>query len=98
MATYGRSMEVATLTPIAGEKAENTEPLLLRVEEVAKLLACSKSQIYAMAKSGELPGVVKLGKAGVRVSKAALIAWINSGGIEDEDLARRRALIMAAKR
>lgn len=90
-------MEVATLTPIPGEKAENTEPLLLRVEEAAKLLACSRSQIYAMVKSGEMPSV-KLGKAGVRIPKAQLIAWINSGGVPDEDLARKRALILAAKR
>ena len=90
-------MEVATLTPIPGEKDEDLAPLLVKVDEAAKLLACSRSQIYALVKSGELPSV-KLGKAGVRIAKSALVAFINAGGVEEEDYAKKRALILAAQR
>lgn len=73
------------------------QPLVLTVEDAAGLLQCSKSQVYALVKSGELPSV-KLGKAGVRIPRAQLVEWIENGGVQGEDLARRRALILAAKR
>ena len=44
--------------------------LLLRVEEVAQLLGLSRSKVYEMTASGELP-VMKIGTA-VRVPKKAL--------------------------
>ena len=90
-------MEAAVLTPVQGDKATDTEPLVLRVEQVAELLSCSKSQVYTLIRAGEIPSV-RLGKSGVRVPKAQLIAWINSGGAAEEDYDRKRALIMAAKR
>jgi excisionase family DNA binding protein len=88
MATYGFNMEAATAT---------AEPLVLRVEEAAELLACCKSQVYALVKSGQLPSV-KLGKSGIRIPRQGLVDWINGGGVAGEDLAKRRALILAAKR
>jgi len=74
-----------------------TEALVLTVEKAAELLACSKSQVYALVKSGEIPSI-KLGKAGIRIPKDQLIAWINGGGVEEEDFAKKRALILAASR
>ena len=47
---------------------------LLRVEEVAQLLGLSRSKVYEMTASGELP-VVRMGTA-VRVPKKALEGWI----------------------
>ena len=50
------------------------DTLLLRVEEVAQLLGLSRSKVYEMTASGELP-VVRMGTA-VRVPKKALEGWI----------------------
>ena len=51
-----------------------TEPLLLKAEEVAKLLRIGRSKVFAMLAAGELP-VVRLGRL-VRVPRAALEGWI----------------------
>ena len=51
-----------------------TEPLLLKAEEVAKLLRIGRSKVFAMLAAGELP-VVRLGRS-VRVPRAALEGWI----------------------
>jgi excisionase family DNA binding protein len=49
-------------------------PELLRPEEVAKVLGCSKPFIYALAKRGELPCVV-MGRA-VRFDPSDVAAFI----------------------
>lgn len=51
-----------------------TEPLLVRVEEAARLLSLSRSTIYEMLDSGELPSVRR--GAARRIPIAALHAWI----------------------
>lgn len=51
-----------------------TEKLLLRVSETQKLLSLSRSTIYAMVASGELPSV-RIGRA-VRVPVDALKQWV----------------------
>jgi len=51
------------------------EPLLLRAEEAARLLSLGRSKVFEMMAAGELPGVVRFGRA-VRISRAALEAWI----------------------
>lgn len=51
------------------------EPLLVRVEEAARILSLSRSTIYAMMDSGELPSV-RRGTAR-RIPVAALRAWVN---------------------
>lgn len=50
------------------------EPLLVRVEEAARILSLSRSTIYEMLDSGELPSV----RRGVarRIPVTALHAWI----------------------
>lgn len=50
------------------------EPLLVRVEEAARLLSLSRSTIYEMLDSGELPSVRR--GAAQRIPIAALHAWI----------------------
>ncbi len=50
------------------------EPLLVRVEEAARILSLSRSTIYEMLDAGELPSV----RRGVarRIPLAALHAWV----------------------
>lgn len=48
---------------------------LLRAEEAAKLLNISRSKVFALMASGQLPGVVRIGRS-VRVSRTVLERWI----------------------
>jgi excisionase family DNA binding protein len=50
------------------------EPLLVRVEEAARLLSLSRSTIYEMLDRGELPSL-RCGAAR-RIPLAALRAWV----------------------
>jgi excisionase family DNA binding protein len=50
------------------------EPLLVRVEEAARILSLSRSTIYEMMDSGELPSVRR--GAARRIPVAALHEWI----------------------
>jgi excisionase family DNA binding protein len=49
-------------------------PLLVRVEEAARILSLGRSKIYELMGSGELPSV-KCGKAR-RIPLAALEQWV----------------------
>jgi excisionase family DNA binding protein len=57
------------------------ERLLLRVREVAEAIGSSRSSVYTMIATNELPSVKIQG--GVRVPAAALQRWI------DEKIGRR---------
>ena len=50
------------------------ETVLLRANEVAKMLGLGRSKVYEMTKTGELP-VLRVGTA-VRVPKQELLKWI----------------------
>lgn len=50
-------------------------PLLLRDHEVAQILNVSKSKAYLMMVSGEVPGVMRLGRC-LRVHRPTLERWI----------------------
>jgi len=50
------------------------EPLLVRVEEAARILSLSRSTVYEMMDAGELPSV-RRGTAR-RIPVAALRAWV----------------------
>ncbi len=54
-----------------------TDPLLLTVAEAAQLLQCSERQCYYLIERAGLP-VVRLGKRGCRIPRAALERWIES--------------------
>jgi excisionase family DNA binding protein len=56
------------------ETRPQPEPLLVRVEEAARLLSLSRSTIYLLMDSGELPSV-KHGSAR-RIPLAALKQWV----------------------
>ena len=50
-------------------------PLLLKAEEIAKMLGLGRTKVYEMMASGELP-VVRIGTA-VRVPRQRLLDWID---------------------
>lgn len=50
------------------------EPLLVRVEEAARILSLSRSTIYEMMDAGELPSVRR--GAARRIPVAALREWV----------------------
>ena len=50
------------------------EPLLVRVEEAARILSLSRSTIYEMLDAGELPSVRR--GAARRIPLAALREWV----------------------
>lgn len=55
---------------------ETLEPELLHVEEAARLLRIGRTRAYEMTQSGEMPGLVRIGRS-VRVSRRRLLAWID---------------------
>ena len=52
------------------------QPMLLRAEDVSKLLSLGRSTVFQLLASGELP-VVRIGRA-VRVRRADLEPWIEA--------------------
>jgi excisionase family DNA binding protein len=65
------------MTPLHthGEEAPaQREPLLVRVEEAARLLSLSRSMVYQLMDSGVLPSI-RCGTAR-RIPLAALHAWV----------------------
>lgn len=62
-------------TTTASEQPKSpVEPLLVRVEEAARILSLSRSTIYEMMDAGELPSVRR--GAARRIPVAALRAWV----------------------
>jgi len=70
--------ETAASSVAVGGAPQRDGPLLLRAEEAARLLGLGRSKVFQMMATGELPGVVRIGRA-VRVSREALEAWVREG-------------------
>lgn len=60
--------------PATTKRETPVEPLLVRVEEAARILSLSRSTIYEMMDAGELPSV-RHGMAR-RIPVAALREWV----------------------
>ncbi len=60
--------------PEQNQPTRQIDPLLVRVEEAARILSLSRSTIYQMLESGELPSVRR--GAARRIPVAALHDWI----------------------
>ena len=58
------------------EKVDLDQPVLLRAEEVSRLLRIGRTMTFQLIANGDLP-VVRIGRA-VRVPKKQLEAWILS--------------------
>ncbi|MGA2772545.1 MAG: helix-turn-helix domain-containing protein [Bryobacteraceae bacterium] len=52
------------------------EPLLLRGEEVAEVLGCSRALAYQWMAANRIPTVRVPGSRTIRVPRAALLKWI----------------------
>jgi excisionase family DNA binding protein len=71
-----------TINPWASSlapKSENPETLLLTYDEAARLLRVCKRTVERLAGRGELP-VVRVGRM-PRISRAALMQWLERGNI-----------------
>lgn len=55
-------------------QTDSEEPLLLRIEEAAKLLGLGRTTVFALVSAQKLP-VVRLGRS-VRIPREALEQWI----------------------
>jgi excisionase family DNA binding protein len=64
----------AYMTSEQPQEQPTIDPLLVRVDEAARLLSLSRSTIYEMMDAGELPSVRR--GAARRIPVAALHAWI----------------------
>ena len=53
-----------------------TDPGVLTVDEAAALLRVDRKSIYESIRRGELPGVVRVGRA-IRISRTALLQWLS---------------------
>jgi excisionase family DNA binding protein len=53
-------------------------PLVLSVDDVARLLRVDRKTVYAAIARGEIPGARRLGKA-IRFSRDAVLAWLAEG-------------------
>lgn len=85
MGTYG-------YTEVQKERLEKVkdQPLLLKVEQAAKLLNVSRSGLYVLLTSGEIPGVIRFGRS-VRIRRDALEAWICAKSGDDANDASQPA-------
>ncbi len=61
------------------QKTENPETLLLTYDDAARLLKVCKRTVERLVVRGELP-VVRVGRA-PRISRAALMQWLENGGV-----------------
>lgn len=63
-------------TSPATEPIAETGPLMLRVEEAAKLSGLGRTKFLELLYAGEVPGVARFGRA-VRVNRRLLEAWLD---------------------
>ena len=73
-----RGLEKAVSVSRADDKPTQT-PKLLNAQEVAERLSLPKARVYALAREGRIPGVLRLGSQ-IRFDPQALEAWIRNGG------------------
>ena len=70
--------EKSTNLPMAGEVVPGV-PVLLSVEDLAKVLRTTRKAIYSMVARGELPGIFRRGRRRVYFRREAIVAWIEAG-------------------
>jgi excisionase family DNA binding protein len=70
--TRANELHVTATTP----SPVNALPLLLTVDEVARLLRTSRKAVYAMAERLQLPGVTGIGRR-LLVRRDDLLSWLD---------------------
>ena len=73
------------------------EPVLLRVQETAKLLKVSKWTIYRWIEEGRL-GAVKLGPGSLRVVRTSVDELLGKSEVQERDVRKRAVPIKPPKR
>jgi len=63
-----------------------TEKLTLSITQTAAMLGISRGLAYSLAKSGQLPGVIRLGGKRLVVSRVALERLLQGNGNETSKL------------
>ena len=58
-------------------KDDVVQPVLLRAEQVCKMIGFCRSKVYSMLEDGTIPSV-RIGEGTLRVRKADLDAWIEN--------------------
>ena len=48
---------------------------VMKVDELAELIACGRRQTYEAIARGDVPGVIRIGRS-IRVSRAAVDRWL----------------------
>ncbi len=66
---------------VVQSNVSRTTPLLLRVNEAAKMLAVSRSQMYELVKKGEVPSRPIGDSKTIRIPYDALVAWMEAGTV-----------------
>jgi len=62
---------------------ETTPRLLLRDREAAELMSISREKAYLMIRSGEMPGIVRIGRS-VRIHRPTLVRWLEERASETQ--------------
>lgn len=62
----------------------NDERLCISVREAAKALGISRNLAYDLARTGQLPGAIRLGKKRIIISKTQFWRWVD-GSVKTED-------------
>lgn len=57
---------------------------LMKLPDAAPLLDVSRERIYELAREGALPGIVRIGRRGLRIDRTALEKFIADGGARPE--------------
>ena len=74
----------------ASQEQRSPLPLVLTVEEVARLLRVNRKTVYQAATRGEIPGVRRIGNRTLRFYGPALAHWLETGtGSKESRKARR---------
>jgi excisionase family DNA binding protein len=58
--------------------AEQLEPEVMTVDELADFMRVDRKSIYAAIQRREIPGVTKLGKT-IRIHRPTVVAWLRDG-------------------
>ena len=64
--------------------AIETEKLVYTIDEVSKLLSCSRNLTYRLCRAHKIPGVIELGNRRMIVSAAAIRRLLEGNGHPSE--------------
>lgn len=64
---------------------KQTERLTISVTEAAEILGISRNLAYSLARRGELPGVIQLGRRRLVISRAALLKLLENEAVAEGD-------------